>query len=119
MARLPLPRGAIAQLEERLVCNQKGAGSSPAGSISTREAPTGSAPSLELSGETGLRRKASPLVEIEVARRLLLEPESIVLGGLLEEVRGVLEDVAGLLRLLPETLIGTGLVLFRRRNVAT
>ena len=33
------------------------------------------------------------VVEVEVLRRLLLEPELVVLGGVLEEVRGVLEHV--------------------------
>ena len=42
-----------------------------------------------------------------------------MLGGLLEKVRSVLEDVAGLLRLPLEILLDEGLVLFRRRAVAT
>src|SRR4051812_48838069 len=33
------------------------------------------------------------VVEIEVLRGLLLEPELVVLGGILEEIRGVLEYV--------------------------
>src|SRR5205823_11677537 len=33
------------------------------------------------------------LVEVEVPRRLLLEPQAVVLGRLLEEVRGLLEHV--------------------------
>src|SRR3954449_7522532 len=39
------------------------------------------------------------LVEIEVARRLLLEPETVVLRRLLQEVRGLLEHVLLVLEL--------------------
>jgi hypothetical protein len=37
--------------------------------------------------------QASLIVEVEVLRRLLLEPELVVLGGLLEKVRCLLENV--------------------------
>src|SRR5215211_6669384 len=58
----------------------------------------GGRPSPQLSsgrgGRVGLpRRGAAPLIEVEVARRLLLEPEPVVLRRLLEEVRRVLEEV--------------------------
>ena len=33
------------------------------------------------------------VVEVEILRRLLLEPEAIVIGGVLKEVRRLLEDV--------------------------
>src|SRR4051794_13043896 len=39
-------------------------------------------------------RPMGSVVEVEVARRTLLEPEPIVLRRLLEELRGALEDVA-------------------------
>ena len=41
---------------------------------------------------TGWRTRAL-LVEVEVARRALLEPQAVVVGRLLEELRGLLEDV--------------------------
>src|SRR4051794_32100758 len=42
----------------------------------------------------------SPASEIEVARRALLEPEPVVLRGLLQELRRLLEDVLGLVVVL-------------------
>src|SRR3954451_14234511 len=48
--------------------------------------------------KTGRTSRLERLFEVEVARRLLLEPEAVVLGRVLQELRRVLEDVL-LLRL--------------------
>src|SRR5690606_23120216 len=65
----------------------------------------------------GARGAPGSVVEVEVARRALLEPEPVVLGRVLEEVRRLLEDVVlggsvgeRLLR-----LVGPRLLLGRRR----
>ena len=52
-------------------------------------------PSSGRGGRVDLPRRGgrAHLIEVEVARRLLLEPEPVVLRGLLQEVRRVLEDV--------------------------
>src|SRR3954451_18351492 len=60
-------------------------------------------------------RLSGLLVPVEVARRLLLEPQTVVLGRLLEEVRRLLEHVLlalglGLLATCLERLLGRHLV---------
>src|ERR1700742_4511883 len=58
-------------------------------------------------------------VEVEVARRLLLEPQSIVVRGVLEELRGLLQHVLVLvvaLALVVERVVLGGLVAGGRRR---
>src|SRR5690349_25175358 len=51
-------------------------------------------------GRTSVRSPEGLLVPVEVARRLLLEPQAVVLRRLLEEVGRLLEHVLALGRLL-------------------
>src|SRR5215218_6343888 len=54
---------------------------------------------LKRAGRTSVRSPARLLVPVEVARRLLLEPQAVVLRRLLEEVRRLLEHVVAWTRL--------------------
>src|SRR4051794_41475343 len=67
---------------------------------------------------SGRPDSAGSAVEIEVPRRALLEPQPVVLGRLLEELRGLLEDVGLLvaLGLLLRGARGGGDRLRRRRG---
>src|SRR4051794_30577157 len=62
-------------------------------------------------------RPMGSVVEVEVARRALLEPEPIVLRRLLEELRRALEDVAVLVELGLRLRLGLGLGIRLRRRV--
>ena len=70
-----------------------------AAELHKRGSPGRAIPAATRSAATRVRDPHFPvgLVEVEVARRLLLEPEPVVLRSLLEEVRRVLQDVFVLL----------------------
>src|SRR5687767_8048177 len=66
------------------------------------------------------RRTSAPrsLVEVEVARRALLEPQAVVVGRLLEKLRRLLEHVLGLVVRGHDVAVGLrGLVGGGRRRV--
>src|SRR4051794_4452303 len=79
--QMPAPFAPVLAVSERRLPSPAGKGSVPAARrLTVRRAP-----------RTNVQARSA--VEVEVARRLLLEPEPVVLGRLLEEVRRLLEHV--------------------------